>query len=165
MSRSATGVRGQSAWRRQSVVGTDCDYWGVTKCLSSPKKGYGKRALPVSIQQGRGGKGLKQPISLVRMDLWRSLMTVTGRKIWWSSLIPGMSFGPVWLIFLRPARSTMGVGVMRLDQNADCHLYNSLLMQRWWGRSRVRGGWMWRNLRKFKLRSTNKLTVQFSFYF
>ncbi|KJQ58753.1 DNA gyrase subunit A [Streptococcus gordonii] len=119
MSRIATGVRGVNLRDGDQVVGA-----GVVsdndEVLVITEKGYGKRTLASEYPtKGRGGKGIKTANITEKNGPLAGLMTVNGQEDLMIITNTGVIIRTSVANISRTGRSTMGVKVMRLDQNAQ----------------------------------------------
>ena len=118
MSRSATGVRGVNLREGDTVVGasviTDQD-----EVLIITEKGYGKRTVATEYPtKGRAGKGLKTANVTDKNGPLAGLLTVTGDEDLLIITDKGVMIRTNVANISQTGRSTMGVKVMRLDQDA-----------------------------------------------
>ena len=118
MSRSATGVRGVNLREGDTVVGasviTDQD-----EVLIITEKGYGKRTVATEYPtKGRAGKGLKTANVTDKNGPLAGLLTVTGDEDLMIITDKGVMIRTNVANISQTGRSTMGVKVMRLDQDA-----------------------------------------------
>ena len=118
MSRSATGVRGVNLREGDTVVGasviTDQD-----EVLIITEKGYGKRTVATEYPtKGRAGKGMKTANVTDKNGPLAGLLTVTGDEDLMIITDKGVMIRTNVANISQTGRSTMGVKVMRLDQNA-----------------------------------------------
>lgn len=119
MSRIATGVRGVNLRDGDQVVGA-----GVVsdndEVLVITEKGYGKRTLASEYPtKGRGGKGIKTANITEKNGPLAGLMTVNGQEDLMIITNTGVIIRTSVANISQTGRSTMGVKVMRLDQNAQ----------------------------------------------
>ena len=119
MGRSATGVRGVNLRPGDQVVGasviTDQD-----EVLIITEKGYGKRTRADEYPtKGRGGKGIKTANVADKNGPLAGLMTVKGDEDLMISTNTGVMIRTSVANISQTGRSTMGVKVMRLDQDAQ----------------------------------------------
>ena len=119
MGRSATGVRGVNLRPGDQVVGasviTDQD-----EVLIITEKGYGKRTLADEYPtKGRGGKGIKTANVADKNGPLAGLMTVKGDEDLMIITNTGVMIRTSVANISQTGRSTMGVKVMRLDQDAQ----------------------------------------------
>ena len=126
MSRSATGVRGVNLRDGDQVVGagviTEAD-----EVLVITEKGYGKRTLASEYPtKGRGGKGIKTANITDKNGPLAGLMTVTGEEDLMIITNTGVIIRTSVANISQTGRSTMGVKVMRLDQNAQIVTFTSV---------------------------------------
>ena len=118
MSRIATGVRGVNLREGDTVVGasviTDQD-----EVLIITEKGYGKRTLATEYPtKGRGGKGMKTANVAEKNGPLAGLLTVKGDEDLMIITDTGVMIRINVANISQTGRSTMGVKVMRLDQDA-----------------------------------------------
>ena len=119
MSRSATGVRGVNLRDGDQVVGAGVIYEG-DEVLVITETGYGKRTLASEYPtKGRGGKGIKTANITDKNGPLAGLMTVTGEEDLMIITNTGVIIRTSVANISQTGRSTMGVKVMRLDQNAQ----------------------------------------------
>ena len=126
MSRIATGVRGVNLRDGDQVVGA-----GVIaerdEVLVITEKGYGKRTLASEYPtKGRGGKGIKTANITDKNGPLAGLMTVTGEEDLMIITNTGVIIRTSVANISQTGRSTMGVKVMRLDQNAQIVTFTSV---------------------------------------
>ena len=119
MGRSATGVRGVNLRPVDQVVGasviTDQD-----EVLIITEKGYGKRTRADEYPtKGRGGKGIKTANVADKNGPLAGLMTVKGDEDLMIITNTGVMIRTSVANISQTGRSTMGVKVMRLDQDAQ----------------------------------------------
>ena len=119
MGRSATGVRGVNLRPGDQVVGasviTDQD-----EVLIITEKGYGKRTRADEYPtKGRGGKGIKTANVADKNGPLAGLMTVKGDEDLMIITNTGVMIRTSVENISQTGRSTMGVKVMRLDQDAQ----------------------------------------------
>ena len=119
MGRSATGVRGINLRPGDQVVGasviTDQD-----EVLIITEKGYGKRTRADEYPtKGRGGKGIKTATVVDKNGPLAGLMTVKGDEDLMIITNTGVMIRTSVANISQTGRSTMGVKVMRLDQDAQ----------------------------------------------
>ena len=118
MSRSATGVKGVNLREGDSVVGarviTDQD-----EVLIITEKGYGKRTVATEYPtKGRAGKGMKTANITDKNGQLAGLLTVKGDEDLMVITDTGVMIRTNVANISQTGRSTMGVKVMRLDENA-----------------------------------------------
>mgnify|MGYP002752033281 FL=1 len=118
MSRSATGVKGVNLREGDAVVGarviTDQD-----EVLIITEKGYGKRTVATEYPtKGRGGKGMKTANVAEKNGPLSGLLTVKGDEDLMIITDTGVMIRTNVANISQTGRSTMGVKVMRLDQDA-----------------------------------------------
>ena len=126
MSRSATGVRGVNLREGDQVVGAGVISEG-DEVLVITEKGYGKRTLASEYPtKGRGGKGIKTANITDKNGPLAGLMTVTGEEDLMIITNTGVIIRTSVANISQTGRSTMGVKVMRLDQNAQIVTFTSV---------------------------------------
>ena len=126
MSRSATGVRGVNLRDGDQVVGAGVISEG-DEVLVITEKGYGKRTLASEYPtKGRGGKGIKTANITDKNGPLAGLMTVTGEEDLMIITNTGVIIRTSVANISQTGRSTMGVKVMRLDQNAQIVTFTSV---------------------------------------
>ena len=118
MSRSATGVKGVNLREEDAVVGarviTDQD-----EVLIITEKGYGKRTVATEYPtKGRAGKGMKTANITDKNGRLAGLLTVKGDEDLMVITDTGVMIRTNVANISQTGRSTMGVKVMRLDENA-----------------------------------------------
>lgn len=118
MSRSATGVKGVNLREGDAVVGarviTDQD-----EVLIITEKGYGKRTVASEYPtKGRAGKGMKTANITDKNGHLAGLLTVKGDEDLMVITDTGVMIRTNVANISKTGRSTMGVKVMRLDENA-----------------------------------------------
>ena len=118
MSRIATGVKGVNLREGDTVVGasviTDQD-----EVLIITDKGYGKRTVATEYPtKGRGGKGMQTAKITEKNGSLAGLMTVKGDEDLMIITDTGVMIRTNVTNISQTGRSTMGVKVMRLDQDA-----------------------------------------------
>ncbi len=118
MSRSATGVKGVNLREGDAVVGarviTDQD-----EVLIITEKGYGKRTVATEYPtKGRAGKGMKTANITEKNGHLAGLLTVKGDEDLMVITDTGVMIRTNVANISQTGRSTMGVKVMRLDENA-----------------------------------------------
>lgn len=118
MGRTATGVRGVNLRDGDQVVGasviTDQD-----EVLIITEKGYGKRTMASEYPtKGRGGKGIKTANITEKNGALAGLMTVEGNEDLMVITNTGVMIRTGVANISQTGRSTQGVKVMRLDQDA-----------------------------------------------
>ena len=118
MSRSATGVKGVNLREGDAVVGarviTDQD-----EVLIITEKGYGKRTVATEYPtKGRAGKGMKTANITDKNGQLAGLLTVKGDEDLMVITDTGVMIRTNVTNISQTGRSTMGVKVMRLDENA-----------------------------------------------
>ena len=118
MSRIATGVKGVNLREGDTVIGasviTDQD-----EVLIITEKGYGKRTVATEYPtKGRGGKGMKTANVAEKNGPLSGLLTVKGNEDLMIITDTGVMIRTNVANISQTGRSTMGVKVMRLDQDA-----------------------------------------------
>ena len=118
MSRSATGVKGVNLREGDAVVGarviTDQD-----EVLIITEKGYGKRTVATEYPtKGRAGKGMKTANITDKNGQLAGLLTVKGDEDLMVITDTGVMIRTNVANISQTGRSTMGVKVMRLDENS-----------------------------------------------
>lgn len=118
MSRSATGVKGVNLREGDAVVGarviTDQD-----EVLIITEKGYGKRTVATEYPtKGRAGKGMKTANITDKNGQLAGLLTVKGDEDLMVITDTGVMIRTNVANISQTGRYTMGVKVMRLDENA-----------------------------------------------
>ena len=126
MGRIATGVRGVNLRDGDQVVGAGVIAEG-DEVLVITEKGYGKRTLASEYPtKGRGGKGIKTANITDKNGPLAGLMTVTGEEDLMIITNTGVIIRTSVANISQTGRSTMGVKVMRLDQNAQIVTFTSV---------------------------------------
>ena len=126
MSRIATGVRGVNLREGDQVVGAGVIAEG-DEVLVITEKGYGKRTLASEYPtKGRGGKGIKTANITDKNGPLAGLMTITGEEDLMIITNTGVIIRTSVANISQTGRSTMGVKVMRLDQNAQIVTFTSV---------------------------------------
>lgn len=126
MSRSATGVKGVNLREGDAVVGarviTDYD-----EVLIITEKGYGKRTIATEYPtKGRAGKGMKTANVTEKNGPLAGLLTVKGDEDLMVITDTGVMIRTNVANISQTGRSTMGVKVMRLDENAKIVTFTSV---------------------------------------
>lgn len=126
MSRSATGVKGVKLREGDAVVGarvvTDQD-----EVLIITEKGYGKRTVATEYPtKGRAGKGMKTANVTEKNGPLAGLLTVNGEEDLMIITDTGVMIRTNVANISQTGRSTMGVKVMRLDQDAKIVTFTSV---------------------------------------
>ena len=126
MSRIATGVKGVNLREGDAVVGarviTDQD-----EVLIITEKGYGKRTVATEYPtKGRAGKGMKTANVTEKNGPLAGLLTVKGDEDLMIITDTGVMIRTNVANISQTGRSTMGVKVMRLDQDAKIVTYTSV---------------------------------------
>ena len=130
MSRSATGVKGLNLREGDTVVGarliTDKD-----EVLVITEKGYGKRTVATEYPtKGRGGKGLITAKITDKNGPLAGLLTVKGDEDLMIITDTGVMIRTNVANISQTSRSTMGVKVMRLDQEAKVVTFTSVAAEK-----------------------------------
>jgi DNA gyrase subunit A len=118
MSRSATGVRGVNLREGDEVIGAsritdDQEVFVITE------KGYGKRTLASEYPtKGRGGKGIKTANITEKNGQLAGLVTVNGDEDIMVITDTGVMIRTSVADISQTGRATLGVKIMRLDQDA-----------------------------------------------
>ena len=126
MGRSATGVRGVNLRDGDKVVGasviTDQD-----EVLVITEKGYGKRTMASEYPtKGRGGKGIKTANITEKNGPLAGLLTVKGDEDLMIITDTGVMIRTGVANISQTGRSTQGVKVMRLDQDAKIMTFTTV---------------------------------------
>ncbi|HGY9760754.1 TPA: DNA gyrase subunit A [Streptococcus pneumoniae] len=126
MSRIATGVKGVNLREGDTVVGasliTDQD-----EVLIITEKGYGKRTVATEYPtKGRGGKGMQTAKITEKNGLLAGLMTVQGDEDLMIITDTGVMIRTNLANISQTGRATMGVKVMRLDQDAQIMTFTTV---------------------------------------
>ncbi|WP_049515421.1 DNA gyrase subunit A [Streptococcus parasanguinis] len=126
MGRSATGVRGVNLRDGDKVVGasviTDED-----EVLVITEKGYGKRTMAGEYPtKGRGGKGIKTANITEKNGPLAGLLTVKGDEDLMIITDTGVMIRTGVANISQTGRSTQGVKVMRLDQDAKIMTFTTV---------------------------------------
>ena len=126
MSRIATGVKGVNLREGDAVVGarviTDQD-----EVLIITEKGYGKRTVATEYPtKGRAGKGMKTANVIEKNGPLAGLLTVKGDEDLMIITDTGVMIRTNVANISQTGRSTMGVKVMRLDQDAKIVTFTSV---------------------------------------
>ena len=126
MSRIATGVKGVNLGEGDAVVGarviTDQD-----EVLIITEKGYGKRTVATEYPtKGRAGKGMKTANVTEKNGPLAGLLTVKGDEDLMIITDTGVMIRTNVANISQTGRSTMGVKVMRLDQDAKIVTFTSV---------------------------------------
>ena len=127
MSRSATGVKGVNLREGDAVVGarviTDQD-----EVLIITEKGYGKRTVATEYPtKGRAGKGMKTANITDKNGHLAGLLTVKGDEDLMVITDTGVMIRTNVANISQTGRSTMGVKVMRLDENAKIVTFTTVV--------------------------------------
>ena len=126
MSRIATGVKGVNLREGDTVVGasviTDQD-----EVLIITEKGYGKRTVATEYPtKGRGGKGMKTANVAEKNGPLSGLLTVKGDEDLMIITDTGVMIRTNVANISQTGRATMGVKVMRLDQDAKIVTFTTI---------------------------------------
>ena len=130
MSRIATGVKGVNLREGDTVVGasviTDQD-----EVLIITEKGYGKRTVATEYPtKGRGGKGMQTAKITEKNGSLAGLMTVKGDEDLMIITDTGVMIRTNVANISQTGRSTMGVKVMRLDQDAKIVTFTTVTAEK-----------------------------------
>ena len=130
MSRIATGVKGVNLRDGDTVVGasviTDQD-----EVLIITEKGYGKRTVATEYPtKGRGGKGMKTANVAEKNGPLSGLLTVKGDEDLMIITDTGVMIRTNVANISQTGRSTMGVKVMRLDQDAKIVTFTTVTAEK-----------------------------------
>lgn len=118
MGRTATGVRGVNLREGDKVVGASRIVNGL-EVLIITEKGYGKRTEASEYPtKGRGGKGIKTANITAKNGPLARLVTINGNEDIMVITDTGVIIRTNVANISQTGRSTMGVKVMRLDQEA-----------------------------------------------
>ena len=118
MSRIATGVKGVNLREGDTVVGASV-ITNQDEVLIITEKGYGKRTVATEYPtKGRGGKGMKTANVAEKNGPLSGLLTVKGDEDLMIITDTGVMIRTNVANISQTGRSTMGVKVMRLDQDA-----------------------------------------------
>ena len=118
MSRIATGVKGVNLREGDTVVGASV-ITNQDEVLIITEKGYGKRTVATEYPtKGRGGKGMQTAKITEKNGSVAGLMTVKGDEDLMIITDTGVMIRTNVANISQTGRSTMGVKVMRLDQDA-----------------------------------------------
>lgn len=118
MGRTATGVRGVNLREGDKVVGASRIVNGQ-EVLIITEKGYGKRTEASEYpKKGRGGKGIKTANITAKNGPLARLVTINGNEDIMVITDTGVIIRTNVANISQTGRSTMGVKVMRLDQEA-----------------------------------------------
>ena len=118
MSRSATGVKGVNLREGDAVVGARV-ITNQDEVLIITEKGYGKRTVATEYPtKGRAGKGMKTANITDKNGHLAGLLTVKGNEDLMVITDTGVMIRTNVANISQTGRSTMGVKVMRLDENA-----------------------------------------------
>lgn len=119
MSRIATGVKGVNLREGDTVVGASL-ITNQDEVLIITEKGYGKRTVATEYPtKGRGGKGMQTAKITEKNGLLAGLMTVQGDEDLMIITDTGVMIRTNLANISQTGRATMGVKVMRLDQDAQ----------------------------------------------
>ena len=130
MSRIATGVKGVNLRDGDTVVGasviTDQD-----EVLIITEKGFGKRTVATEYPtKGRGGKGMQTAKITEKNGSLAGLMTVKGDEDLMIITDTGVMIRTNVANISQTGRSTMGVKVMRLDQDAKIVTFTTVAAEK-----------------------------------
>ena len=118
MSRSATGVRGVNLREGDEVIGAS-RITDDQEVLVITEKGYGKRTLASEYPtKGRGGKGIKTANITKKNGQLAGLVTVNGNEDIMVITDTGVMIRTSVADISQTGRATLGVKIMRLDQDA-----------------------------------------------
>ncbi|SFB79906.1 DNA gyrase subunit A [Streptococcus equinus] len=118
MSRSATGVRGVNLREGDEVIGAS-RITDDQEVLVITEKGYGKRTLASEYPtKGRGGKGIKTANITEKNGQLAGLVTVNGDEDIMVITDTGVMIRTSVADISQTGRATLGVKIMRLDQDA-----------------------------------------------
>ena len=118
MSRSATGVRGVNLREGDEVIGAS-RITDDQEVLVITEKGYGKRTLASEYPtKGRGGKGIKTANITKKNGQLAGLVTVNGDEDIMVITDTGVMIRTSVADISQTGRATLGVKIMRLDQDA-----------------------------------------------
>ena len=118
MSRIATGVKGVNLREGDTVIGASV-ITNQDEVLIITEKGYGKRTVATEYPtKGRGGKGMQTAKITEKNGSLAGLMTVKGDEDLMIITDTGVMIRTNVANISQTGRSTMGVKVMRLDQDA-----------------------------------------------
>ena len=118
MSRIATGVKGVNLREGDTVVGASV-ITNQDEVLIITEKGYGKRTVATEYPtKGRAGKGMKTANITDKNGRLAGLLTVKGDEDLMVITDTGVMIRTNVANISQTGRSTMGVKVMRLDENA-----------------------------------------------
>ena len=126
MSRSATGVKGVNLREGDAVVGARV-ITNQDEVLIITEKGYGKRTVATEYPtKGRAGKGMKTANITDKNGQLAGLLTVKGDEDLMVITDTGVMIRTNVANISQTGRSTMGVKVMRLDENAKIVTFTSV---------------------------------------
>lgn len=126
MSRIATGVKGVNLREGDAVVGARV-ITDQNEVLIITEKGYGKRTVATEYPtKGRAGKGMKTANVTEKNGPLAGLLTVNGDEDLMIITDTGVMIRTNVANISQTGRSTMGVKVMRLDQDAKIVTFTSV---------------------------------------
>ena len=126
MGRSATGVKGVNLRPNDHVVGADV-ITDEHEVLIITEKGYGKRTSASEYPtKGRGGKGIRTANITEKNGPLAGLMTVQGEEDLMVITNTGVMIRTSVANISQTGRSTQGVKIMRLDQDAKIMTFTSV---------------------------------------
>jgi len=126
MSRIATGVKGVNLREGDAVVGASV-ISDQDEVLIITEKGYGKRTVATEYPtKGRAGKGMKTANVTEKNGPLAGLLTVKGDEDLMIITDTGVMIRTNVANISQTGRSTMGVKVMRLDQDAKIVTFTSV---------------------------------------
>ena len=126
MSRVATGVKGVNLRDGDTVVGASV-ITNQDEVLIITEKGFGKRTVATEYPtKGRGGKGMQTAKITEKNGSLAGLMTVKGDEDLMIITDTGVMIRTNVANISQTGRSTMGVKVMRLDQDAKIVTFTSV---------------------------------------
>lgn len=126
MSRIATGVKGVNLREGDAVVGARV-ITNQDEVLIITEKGYGKRTVATEYPtKGRAGKGMKTANVTEKNGPLAGLLTVKGDEDLMIITDTGVMIRTNVANISQTGRSTMGVKVMRLDQDAKIVTFTSV---------------------------------------
>ncbi|GGE33048.1 DNA gyrase subunit A [Streptococcus himalayensis] len=126
MGRTAAGVRGVDLREGDQVVGSSA-IKDSDEVLIITEKGYGKRTLASEYAtKGRGGKGMKTANITAKNGALAGLMTVDGSEDLMVITNTGVMIRTSVANISQTGRATLGVKVMRLDEDAKIVTFTSV---------------------------------------
>ena len=130
MSRIATGVKGVNLRDGDTVVGASV-ITDQNEVLIITEKGYGKRTVATEYPtKGRGGKGMQTAKITEKNGSLAGLMTVKGDEDLMIITDTGVMIRTNVANISQTGRSTMGVKVMRLDQDAKIVTFTTVAAEK-----------------------------------